>query len=471
MQAPQLARLATAATAGVDEALAVVEGFDRGLVHGFARLDDERVAALSAVAAAFAQTQLAGNLSEAVEKVIAGSITDEQVAALAGGRAALLGAVHDALLADLDAALDRSREPEAVASTVDAADAPADGTRTASRAWLRELAIAGWRGVDHDLASGPAPVIAAALAHDGLRGLGVLLDGLMAELRAVAPVSAAPQVPQRRWADLWTRAALLSQPPVRPSAQAPANELVSGRLLPLGLAVHEHGTAVRLAVHAVLRPSSGPARLVRTGATVSKVDTIVGPAIWPLVKDFPVLLAALADHRSVDVTDMVLRPGGYLVWREEIAELGEPADPFVTARVELNGALAPRIPPLERHPVAIAEPVLVEGYQLSTVDGRAVLTLAEAEIPVEVARLPTAGPLTAEAVAGSSACLGLLTWDAGVWSLRPLAVEATVKRKKSALHTGDWALGVRDAKAAKAAAVTADAVPVLRERAGRLLRK
>jgi hypothetical protein len=89
--------------------------------------------------------------------------------------------------------------------------------------------------------------------------------------------------------------------------------------------------------------------------------------------------------------------------------------------------------------------------------------------------LPAAGPLTPEAVLASSACLGLLRWDErcddGAWSLQPLAVERTVKRKTYAVHNGDWALGVTDTKAAKATAAALDAVAVLRERAGRLLRR
>ena len=46
-----------------------------------------------------------------------------------------------------------------------------------------------------------------------------------------------------------------------------------------------------------------------------------------------------------------------------------------------------------------------------------------------------------------------------------------MKRKLVAVHNGDWALGVSDPKAAKADAAAGDAVAVLRERAGRLLRR
>jgi hypothetical protein len=46
-----------------------------------------------------------------------------------------------------------------------------------------------------------------------------------------------------------------------------------------------------------------------------------------------------------------------------------------------------------------------------------------------------------------------------------------VKRQPVAVHTTDWALGPTDSKVVKAAAAAGDTVAVLRERAGRLLRK
>ncbi|MGH3245015.1 MAG: hypothetical protein ACRDOI_02190, partial [Trebonia sp.] len=94
--------------------------------------------------------------------------------------------------------------------------------------------------------------------------------------------------------------------------------------------------------------------------------------------------------------------------------------------------------------------------------------------PFATARIPAAGPLTPEAVAASSACIGLLRWDAGAFSVQPLAVEATVRKKAVAVHAGGWAGGTTaagGAKAEKAEKAAADALLVLRERAGRLLRK
>ncbi|MGO4757657.1 hypothetical protein AB4212_55195, partial [Streptomyces sp. 2MCAF27] len=105
-----------------------------------------------------------------------------------------------------------------------------------------------------------------------------------------------------------------------------------------------------------------------------------------------------------------------------------------------------------------------------TTDGSA-LELDGRTLPLDLDRLPACGPLTPALVAASSTCIGLLRRDGGRWMVQPLAVQATVKRKPVEVHGGDWALGITDPKVAKAEARAGDAVAVLRERAGRLLRK
>jgi hypothetical protein len=200
-----------------------------------------------------------------------------------------------------------------------------------------------------------------------------------------------------------------------------------------------------------------------------KVDTITGPAVWKLLHRHPRLLGALAERRSLEITGMPVLAGGDLLWDDERALAGEPADAFAVARVELANALAAAVPPLDRHPARIAEPVLVEGYKV-TKDGSFDLgggTL----LAVDTARLPACGPLTPKLVAASSACVGLVRWDGGGWLLQPLAVQAVVKRETVGAHTGDWALGPTDPKVVKAMARAGDPVAVLRERAGRLLRR
>ncbi|MFI7028008.1 hypothetical protein ACIBK1_04790 [Microbispora rosea] len=474
---------------GAEEALALLDGFDDALVHGLARLADDRADAVAALAAAFAATPLGDRLAEAAGAVVSGSITQEHLTALAGGRVALSGAVHDALLDSLDTALGRERaewppapgDPETAGgsaahqSAAQSAAQPAAGETQpvgnvlgGVRSWLRELAITGWRGVDHDLVSAADQVIEALLAAPDLRRLAVLLDGFAAELRASCPIGSAEHLPVRRWADLWTRALLLAQDGVLTGEPRPA-ATVSGRLLVLGVDVHEHGTAVQFQVHAVLEPADGGTPLlVRTSVTAAKVDTIVGTALWKLPQRHKVLLAALADRRCIEIADMPLLDSGDLVWHDDRAFVSKPADPLATARLCLPGALAPAVPPLDRAPVRIAEPVLVEGYKV-TKDGS--FDLGGAMLAVDAERLPGCGPLTPKLVAASTACVGLVRWDGGRWTLQPLAVQATVKREAVVVAIGDWALGPTDPKAAKAEARAADAEAVLRERAGRLLRR
>ncbi|WP_320064223.1 hypothetical protein [Micromonospora sp. RTGN7] len=472
MRGAQLTALVNAAPAGVNAALALVDGLDDALVAGLARPGEAQVAALGGLAAALAGTPLGDRVAEAVAKVTAGSPGDEHLAALAGARTALLGAAHDALLAGADAAGGRERaaQPAPAAGPLPAGAA---APLPAARSWLTELAIIGWRGVNHDLVAAGGRPVEAALAVPALRRLAVLLDGLAGELAASCPVATMAAVPARRWADLWARAVLLAQETTGVGDPSAAGvERVSGRLLVLGIDVHEHATAVQVQAHGVLEPSGGgPARLVRTAVAATKVDTIVGPALWRLLADHPVLLAALAERRGLEVTDLPLA-GGDLWWRDGQARAGEPADPFATARVLLPAALAAPVPPLDRHPVAIAEPVLLEGYAVDTGDDGAVrFTVDGASVAVAVDRLPTCGPLTPALVAASTACLGLLRWDAGQWTVQPLAVQARVKRATVAAHNGDWAQGPTDAKVAKAEAKAGDSVAVLRERAGRLLRR
>jgi hypothetical protein len=473
MLGTQLAELLDAPPPGVGEALDVVSGFDDGLVHGFGRLDEERATALATLAGAVAATPLGQQVGEAVGKITAGTVAGAHLTMLAAARAALLGAVHDALLAPFDAALGRTRASWEQPASAPPAQ-PADNLLSGCREWLNELAITGWRGVDHDLVSASDQTLQALLAEPALRRLAVLLDGLAAELRASSPVGTMECLPTRRWADLWTRALLLARGGAWPGGPEPSTRPVSGRLLLLGADVHEHGTAVQIQVHGVLEPAGGaPARLVRTSVAAAKVDTIVGPALWRLLRGCPVLLGALAERRSLDVTDLPLLDSGDLVWHDDQARAGEPADPFASARVQLAGALAPAVPPLDRHPVRIAEPVLLEGYAASVDGGGAAVTLDLDGNTVAVAtdRLPSCGPLTPELVAASSACLGLMRWDGGGWLLQPLAVQVRAKRRTTALHNGDWALGPTDPAVVKAEAKAGDAVAVLRERAGRLLRR
>lgn len=449
------------AVGGLDEALHAVDSFDQALVAGLLRPQG----GLAELADAVAGTPLAAKVAEAVEKAAAGAAGEDHFVALAAARTAVLGSVHDALIARVEEATGRPHVAEPV---------PASGERremnllAAARSWLADLARCGWRGIDHDVVSGAAQVVSAMLTDPALRRPAALLDGFAAELAACCPGSALRGVPARRWADLWSRAVLLTLPG---AVHATATGVATGRLLPLGVDVHEHATAAQAQVHAVFEPADGTApRLVRASVSAPKPDTVVGAGVWQLLRPHMSLLAAVGDGRSVELTDMPVTAEGDLLWSDEHARPGEPADPFATARVALPAATAPATAPLDRHPARIAVPVFLEGYTTHRDGDALTFTVTGHRLAVDTDRIPAAGPLTPEAVAASSACIGLLRWD-GAFSVQPLAVETTARKKTTAVHAGAWAGGTADKAGLKAEKAATEAVTVLRERAGRLLRK
>ncbi|WP_329275127.1 hypothetical protein [Streptomyces sp. NBC_00691] len=454
---------------GLDEALSAVDAFDRVLVSGLLRPRPDQADGLAALATAVAGSPLAALVAEAADKAAAGAAGEDHLVALAAARTALMGSVHDALT---ERVADITGRPGAERSAPDAvADEPGANVLAAARAWLCDLARAGWQGIDHDLVAGAAPVVSAMLPDPRLRRQATLLDGFAAELAASCPGATLDRVPVRRWADLWTRALLLTLPG---AARTPAPATATGRLLPLGVDVQEHATAVQAQVHAVFEPADGTEpRLVRAAVSAPKPDTVVGAGLWQLLRPRMSLLAAVGEGRAMELDGMPVTDEGDLLWDDERARTGEPADPFGTARVALATAADPVTAPLDRHPARIAVPVLLEGYAVEhggEGDGRLTFSLAGHRLAVDTDRVPTAGPLTPEAVAASGACLGLLRWDAGEFVLQPLAVETTVRKKTVAVHAGAWAGGTADKAGARAEKAATDTVAVLRERAGKLLR-
>ncbi|WP_329224148.1 hypothetical protein OG352_38530 [Streptomyces sp. NBC_01485] len=451
---------------GLDEALAAVDAFDRTLVAGLLRSRPDRVGDLTELARAVAGSPLAARVAEAAEKAAAGAASEDYFVALAAARTALLGAVHDALTAGIDEVTGRTREEHAPATP---AARPAVNLLAAARTWLSDLARAGWQGIDHDLAGGAAPIVSAMLPHPELRRLATLLDGFAAELAASCPGAALERIPARRWGDLWSRALLLTRPG---AAESPIVGTATGRLLPLGVDLHEHATAAQAQVHAVFEPADGTApRLVRAGVSVPKPDTVVEAGVWQLLRPHLSLLAALGEGLAMELDAMPLTDEGDLIWDDTRARKGDPADALTTARVLLPTATALPTAPLDRHPARIAEPVFLEGYARSQDGDTLTFDVAGRPLLVDTDRIPTASPLTPEAVAASSACIGLLRWDGGGFRLQPLAVETTVRRKTVVLHAGAWAGGTTDKAGVRAEKAATDAVTVLRERAGRLLRK
>ncbi len=247
---------------GLDEALAAVDAFDGALVAGLLRPGAAQAAAVAGLAEAVAGTPLAARVAEAAERAASGAAAEDHFVALAAARGALLGSVHDALALRIDEAVGRpAPEEESSPAGADGKSAPAvagpeQGANllAAGRSWLCDLARSGWRGIDHELVAGAAPVVSAMLPDPVLRRRATLLDGFAAELAASCPGATLERVPVRRWADLWSRALLLTVPG---SAGERPDGSVTGRLLPLGVDVQEHATAVQAQVHAVFEPADG----------------------------------------------------------------------------------------------------------------------------------------------------------------------------------------------------------------------
>lgn len=554
------ADLLTAPVEGLDDALAAADALDRALVAGLLRPQADQAADLALFAQALVGSPLASRVAEAAEKASAGAAGEDHFVALAAARTALLGAAADALSARAAEATGRTHGPAADAAEADGSGdvdggpggggpAPAGTTRgptgsgstgsgavggagasasagdadsagasgggmpanlgAAARSWLCDLARAGWRGLDHELVAGAAPVVSAMLPDPALRRAAALLDGFAAELAASCPGATLERIPARRWGDLWARAMVLTLPG---AMGAPAPGAATGRLLPLGVDLHEHATAAQAQVHAVFEPADGgPARLVRASVSAPKPDTVVGAGVWQLLRPHMSLLAAAAEGRSMDLADMPLTAEGDLLWDDARARDGGPADAFATARVALPAARAAATAPLDRHPARLAVPVFLEGYAARRDEagalefvfaGRAAgatgaiaagsagavpgagddagaapaAPAASAQeagtaLAVDATRVPAAGPLTPEAVAASTACIALLRWDAGAFRVQPLAVRTAVRKKAVAVHAGAWAAGTTDKLGAKAEKAATDAVAVLRERSGKLLRK
>lgn len=454
---------------GLAEALAAADAFDRVLAGGLARPGPAQAEGLAALAGAVTGTPLASRTAGAAAKAAGGAASEEHFLALAAARSALLGAAHDALLDRAAEAVGRKRSvPETTPGPAGAGpDAP---VLSAARSWLCDVARAGWQGLDHDTVAGAAPVVSAMLPDAGLRRLAVLLDGFAAELAASAgPAAEGEDLPLRRWADLWARGLLLTVPG---ALGTPGTSGATGRLLPLGVDLTEHATAVQAQVHAVLEPSGGGApRLVRAAASAPKPDTVIGAGLWQLLRPRLSLLAAVSEGRSMDVADMPVTAEGDLLWDDARAAPGEPAAPLATARVTLPAAEDPLTEVLDRHPVRLAVPVFLEGYTAGVRDdGTLAFTITGHPLPVDTDRLPVAGPLTPEAAGASTACVALLRWDDGTFRLQPLAVETAVKKKKTAVGAGDWAGSTADKAGLRAEKAATDALAVLSERAGRLLR-
>jgi hypothetical protein len=419
---------------GVAECLDLVEGLDDGLVHGFARLGDDQRRSLEAVAGVFAGSPLAPAMAEAVEAIERSEFMPRAFLALASARLAMLGAVHDALVAQAREALGRPAMPRTEQPA--RPTGPYSSAMASVQRWLMELAIAGFRQLEETTVSPFAATLENLQEHEELTGLAALLTGFYRELLRSLPTSRMPGIPSFRWADLWSAAFGRTQGLPAAAGFRP----VKGSFVPLGLDVQSHENFVRASLYGLFEDKQ--ATTVRIPFGAFKVGVIAGPEVWDLFGDSaePVL-SALAEHRMLRISGAELREDGDLVLRSP-PDLGEPSHPF-----DYVGRLTamPDPPAIARHPVHIAEVVpLASGHGL----------------PMAVERLSSDSPITADAVAAADEQIALLRFDRGGWRFQPLCLR----------NKGRFVLAGEELAAARRK-LKRRSVDVLKERASRLLRK
>jgi hypothetical protein len=450
----------------VRHAADVIAGLDRCFLVGFGRLGPEQVGALQALRRVCSGTPLERPVGTAVEALGRNEFVEPHFVALAAARAAIQGAQYDALRAQAARALGRpdedgSADGEAVGEPGEV-PGPVKVWQESTRHWLMELALAGFKQLE------PQTLAPFAATLDQLQGeplvtrLAALLTGFRQELLEAMPVAALPSVPVYRWVDLWTRAMVGS---LRPPP-ALTGRKVSGTLRVLGVDLRHHGSFASFDAYALLG-QDGQTRVVRLTLSSYKVDAVQGAEMWSCFRtDTEPLLRAISEHVALDVRDLTLLPTGDLLW-DGTAKVGK-RFPFLDAAKQWllpgasPGATPPAVSAADRHPVQIAEPVYLEGYQVAGGEAPE-LNCGGAVLRVATERLSSASELQPEHVKQSTALLGLLRFDGGGWAVQPLAVRRALLVAPEAFTGSEAYEFVRKGKGGTLA--------TLQERASRLLRK
>lgn len=425
--------------AALDEARRITGGFDRVLARGFARLGDAERAALHELAAAVDGSPLGAAARESVDALLGGALLPHHLGVLAGCRAAIEGARHDAIFARGAEALGLAPvEPEVEEAAAPSAEDAA--LMESARQWLMEIALAGLGQLERATVSPAVHGLRHLQASPPLRRLASLLTGFVHELLDATPTAALAVLPQRRWGDLFTRALLATFAlPARARARR-----VDGALRPLGADVRHHDHLLSVVVHGLLTLDGGERHLVRTTLSTWKVDAIAGDELWAMLAALaPPLVDALREPVELSLAGASLLDTGDLLWDGEAAAGAR----FAPWDCDLGGATVHAPLPRDRHPMLVGMPLVRASADLSSgaIDG----------VPLDLERVSPHARL--DGVTRASGVVALLRFDER-FALQPLAARDG-KRLRGPAE------GV-----AGAAKVKKPALDVLRERASKLLR-
>lgn len=439
--------------AGLAAASAAVARLDALFQAGFA--GGRHAEALASLGRIFAGTPLAVSLMPGIAALEHGMFQPDHVTPIAAARAALQGAMYDTLRQQAARALGRALEPEAPVAISEVERLP---LLDSVRHWLAELAITGFARLDANVIMPFFTPLAQLRRERRLASLALLLTGFADELLASVPVAPGASLPLTRWCDMWSTAMIAAAGVAAPPAVQP----VSGTLLPLGAELRERAQLASWVVYGLLEHAEG-ATWVRLAGSRFKVHAIRGTETWLLFPEVAPLLEAIAQDHAIAIHDMPLTPDGSLLWEAGRAQPAEGCKLLDRAARWLAPQAAEQVvirplPPLDRHPIQLAEPVVFAGY---TLQPDRLVFADQVSLPFDARWDPEAGPSTSD-LGKSTIVAGLLRYDAGRWAFQPLA---------AAGRSGKLAFAGQAAARLFKKPPKVSTVAILEERASRLLRK
>lgn len=437
---------------GFDAASELVTSLDEALMAGFARLGPNHKAALDRVGAALAPSPLGPAIAEAVAAIRAGPPAEAHLITLAAARESLQGALHDALYAAAMTLTGRPAEVPAPATQITTRSGDLSALASA-RQWLVELALGGLVQADPGSVTPFLPNLERLQEDRSLTRTTALLTGLYDELIDRLPLQTADEAPVRRWGDLWSRALLACTDRVETAVSVEEK----GRFSCFAMDIRHHAHLVSAVLWGLWEPAGGPPRLARSTLSGWRVPAIAGPESWHALKGpFGPLLQALAERRSWDASALVLSTGDLRLQR---GAAGPVHDAFTTAKRALE--LAPPVPaPTDRHPAQVGFPLLFEAPAQGA--GPYTAAFGDGALPVAFTRTSEIQNILPKEFVPCARWIGLLRWDGGQWSVSPLlGVNSSGKKPLE--------VGPLDTLAAELKG-TSEALGILKERAGKLLR-
>jgi hypothetical protein len=431
---------------------AVTRRIDAAFARGFARVTEQTLDDLSAVARVMTGTPLGPALAQAVATISDG-VQVAHLLAVAHARVALEGARYDGLLAQAAQALDAPLYPNPGPQAEGGQPLPQTPQLESVQHWLLEVALCGFMQLERATIAPFLAVLEGLQEHPDHRRLSALLTGFVSELLDHAPTASLDHVPARRWTDLWTRALLLTER----APQSAASALVSGVFTPLGVHVNHHDNLAAAQVWGVLKPDGGDAQVARVHVSAWKVDVVTGAEVWSLLAGRSGgLLQGLYGNKAFTIKQSRLSSTGDLYWHADDVT-GQSAHPGLipSAQRLLPKAAQPRALPFDRYPAQLAALISLQGGKVQSKDDAMTVTVDGATLPLAMSHV---GPLGVDAklVQKTGAMVGLLRFDAERWAVQPLTVEG---KEGVAQHLD------------KGLTLKGGVTNVLKERASKLLRK